>query len=212
MLLSLEQILTVVAKDKQVKNPEEWVNNKLNHCELHSDYCNFVHLRSNRRMWFGVKDSKFDCKDFILYREYRNNDLVDTIKEFEIFTFRTLNDISRVDRFFKEAYQHNYDTMSDVRLYFQTTPVNFKLIMADGGLAKLGRYNDLDDGYRIETDIYEVSFNDGVMPTIYCRTEEQLKLTLYNLREIISEVKVTKCGKDIDFKLTKASGEWVVEL
>ena len=91
MLVTLEKILTVVAKDKKVKNPAKWVEERLSHCEISSDYNIYVHLKANKRMWFGVRDTEFECKPFLLYREY-NNVEEKTIKEYEFFTFPSLED------------------------------------------------------------------------------------------------------------------------
>ena len=74
MFRDLEQILSMVAKSKKVKDEKAWVDKILKHCEVHSDYLHFVNLKSNPRMWFGISDAKFECQPFILFRQFKNND------------------------------------------------------------------------------------------------------------------------------------------
>ncbi len=230
MLLSLEQIFTFIAKDKGIKNQSEWVAKKLEHCEVHSDYLTYVHLRSHNRMWFGVKDNKFECKDFILYREYKNTDETREIKEFELYTFSSIADFGKLDFFFRESYQYNYDIMKEFRLYFQTAPVKFKVLLPDGSVAKLGKYNDLDNGYCLKINIYTVRIANSTLPPMYCKTEEQLVLKILELRELCKPIQCenisdgeptfydttpveVKCNdKRVNFKLYKLDGEWKVDI
>ncbi len=230
MLLSLEQIFSFIAKDKGIKNQEEWVKRKLDKCELHSDYFSYLHLKSHRNMWFGVKDAKFDCQDFVLYREYKNNDSVHEFKEFEIYTFDSINDLSKLDFFFRESYQYSYDMMKDFRLYFQTSPIKFKVVLPDGSSAKLGQYNDLDDGYKVKMDIYTISLKDDVLPSTYCKTIDQLVLKVIAFRDFCkliegqdinsdkpvyydtSAISVTKNDKPVKFELYKLGNEWKVNV
>ena len=74
MVRTLRDVLSMVAKSKKIKDESQWVEGILKHCEIDSDYLNFVNLRSNCNMWFGVSDAKFSCQPFILFRQFNNNE------------------------------------------------------------------------------------------------------------------------------------------
>lgn len=218
MFRDLEQILSMVAKSKNVKNEKTWVDKILRHCEIHSDYLHFVNLRSNPRMWFGVADAKFECQPFILFRQFKNNDDVKEVREFEIYTFEKLNDSIFIE-LLEDSFCSHYDIMEDFRVYFNNREIVFRLELAGGEPAKLGEFNDLSEGYSIVTDLYKVTINGFEDYTIYCDSEDMLELTLTNLNGYMKIndkkstadrvafdspiVKVRKNGKDVPFEFFK---------
>lgn len=180
MYRDLEQILSMVAKSKKVKDEKAWVDKILRHCEIHSDYLHFVNLRSNPRMWFGVADAKFECHPFILFRQFKNNNEVKEVREFEIYTFERLNDAVFIE-LLEDSYCSHYDIMENFRVYFDNREIDFRLELADGEPAKFGEYNDLSEGYSIITDLYKVTIEGFEDYTTYCDSEDLLELTLTNL-------------------------------
>ena len=208
MLLSLQQILTAVAKDKKLKNPEKWVEQRLAHCEIHSDYYNFVHLKSHKKMWFGVRDSKFECKPFVLYRELMVSE--ENVKEFEIYTFQSIED-PKFMQFIKEAYESYFDSIRDLRLFYELTPVNFSIKHGDT-VFSLGEYNDMDVDFDIETDLYHLEIK-GSNLNWFAVYKERLELTILGLMPYFKEVAegvftseivcVTKLGKPVPFEVIK---------
>lgn len=185
MYRDLEQILSMVAKSKKVKDKKTWVDKILKHCEIHSDYLHFVNLRSNPRMWFGVSDAKFECQPFILFRQFKNNDKTKEVREFEIYTFENLNDAVFIE-LLEDSYCIHYDIMEDFRVYFNNREIDFRLELADGEPAKFGEYNDLSEGYSIITDLYKVTIDGFEDYTTYCDSEDLLELTLTNLNGYMS--------------------------
>lgn len=208
MLLSLQQILTAVAKDKKLKNPEKWVEQRLTHCEINSDYYNFVHLKSHKGMWFGVKDSKFECQPFVLYRELMVSE--DNVKEFELYTFKSIEDPKFVE-FIKEAYQSYFDSIRDLRLFYELEPVNFSVKFGDT-VFSLGEYNDMDVDFDIETDLYHLEIK-GSNLNWFAVYKERLEWTILGLMPYFKEVAegvytseivcVTKLGKPVPFEVIK---------
>ena len=180
MFRDLGQILSMVAGSKKVKDENVWVDKILKHCEIHSDYLHFVNLRSNPRMWFGVADTKFECHPFILFRQFKNNDEVKEVREFEIYTFENLNDAVFIE-LLEDSYCSHYDIMEDFRVYFNNREIDFRLELAGGELAKFGEYNDLSEGYSITTDLYKVTITGFEDYVAYCDSEDLLELTLTNL-------------------------------
>ena len=180
MFRDLEQILSMVAKSKKVKDEKTWVDKILKHCEIHSDYLHFVNLKSNPRMWFGVSDAKFECQPFILFRQFKNNDEVKEVREFEIYTFENLNDAVFIE-LLEDSFCSHYDIMEDFRVYFNNREIDFRLELAGGEPAKLGEYNDLSEGYSIITDLYKLTIDGFEEYTTYCDSEDVLDLTLTNL-------------------------------
>ena len=215
MLLSLQQILTVVAKDKKLKNPEKWVEQRLAHCEIHSDYYNFVHLKSHRKMWFGVRDNRFECKPFVLYRELMVSE--EHMKEFEIYTFQSIEDPKFME-FIKEAYQFYFDSVRDLRLFYELEPVNFSVKFGDT-VFSLGEYNDMDVDFDIETDLYHLEIM-GSNLNWFSVHKEQLELTILGLMPYFKEVaegvyaseivRVTKLGEPIPYEVIKEDENWRV--
>lgn len=218
VFLSLEQILTVVAKDKGLSNPKKWVEERLAHCEVHSDYYNYIHLKSHKKMWFGVRDTKFECQPFVLYRELAVTE--ENMREFEIFTFRTIEDSNFLE-LIKEAYQTYFDSIKDLRLFYELTPVEFRVKYGDGVLA-LGEYNDMDMDFDIETDLYCLHIKDSNI-YLYGIHREQMELGVMKLRQYFKEVEdglytsdvvlVSKMGQPIPFELVKHSedgSDWSV--
>ena len=180
MFRDLGQILSMVAKSKKVKDENAWVDKILKHCEVHSDYLHFVNLKSNPRMWFGVADAKFECQPFILFRQFKNNDEVKEVREFEIYTFEKLNDSVFIE-LLEDSFCSHYDTMEDFRVYFNNREIDFRLELSNRELAKLGEYNDLSEGYSITTDLYKVTITGFEDYVAYCDSEDMLELTLTNL-------------------------------
>lgn len=215
MLLSLQQILTAVAKDKKLKNPEKWVEQRLAHCEIHSDYYNFVHLKSHRKMWFGVRDSKFECQPFVLYRELMVSE--ENVKEFEIYTFQSIED-TKFMQFIKEAYESYFDSIKDLRLFYELTPVNFSLKYGDT-VFSLGEYNDMDVDFDIETDLYHLELK-GSNLNWFAVHKERLELTILGLMPYFKEVaegaytseivRVTKLGELIPYEVIREDENWRV--
>ena len=227
MFRNLEQILTMVAKSKKVKDEKAWVNKILKHCEIHSDYLHFVNLRSNPRMWFGVTDAKFECQPFILFRQFKNNDEKKEIREFEIYTFENLNDSVFIE-LLEDSYCSHYDIMEDFRVYFNNREIDFRLELAGSPPAKLGKFNSLSEGYSITTDLCKVTI-DGVEDyAAYCDCQETLELTLINLNGYMAinrekstaervvfdspVVTVWKSGKPVPFEMYKDGQGYYINL
>ena len=218
MYRDLEQILSMVAKSKKVKDEKTWVNKILKHCEIHSDYLHFVNLKSNPRMWFGVSDAKFECQPFILFRQFKNNDEKKEVREFEIYTFENLNDAVFIE-LMEDSYCSHYDIMEDFRVYFNNREIDFRLELAGGEPAKFGEYNDLSEGYSVVTDLYMVTIEGFEDYTAYCDSEDMLELTITNLngymainrekstadRVVLDSpvVAVWKSGKSLSFEVYK---------
>ena len=227
MYRDLEQILSMVAKSKKVKNEKAWVDKILKHCEIHSDYLHFVNLRSNPRMWFGVSDAKFECQPFILFRQFKNNDEKKEIREFEIYTFENLNDTVFIE-LMEDSFCSHYDIMEDFRVYFNNREINFRLELAGGEPAKLGEFNDLSEGYSITTDLYKVTISGVENYAAYCDCQETLELTLINLNGYMAinrnlstadrvvfdspVVTVWKSGKSVSFEMYKDKTGYSVKL
>ena len=218
MYRDLEQILSMVAKSKKVKDEKAWVDKILKHCEVHSDYLHFVNLKSNPRMWFGVSDAKFECQPFILFRQFKNNDEKKEIREFEIYTFENLNDAVFIE-LLEDSYCSHYDIMEDFRVFFNNREIDFRLELASSPPTKLGEYNDLSEGYTLITDLYKVTITGFEDYVAYCDSEDLLELTLTNLNGYMKIndkkstadrvafdspiVKVRKNGKDVPFEFFK---------
>lgn len=141
--LTLERILTKVAKDKGVKNVSLWVESKLSHCEIRSDYTNFVKMTSRKGMFFGVGDRKFDCGRFILYVEYMQNSEIPPERECVVYTFKSLED-EGLQKLLREAYQYNFDCICEVRFYCDMVAIPFEVRLPSGKVCKLKEYNDED--------------------------------------------------------------------
>lgn len=216
MQMTLQRILTAVAIDKKVKNPEKWVEQRLAHCEIHSDYYSFVHLKSHRKMWFGVRDSKFECQPFVLYRELMVSE--EHMKEFEIYTFKSIEDPKFME-FIKEAYQSYFDSIKDLRLFYELTPVNFSVKFGDT-VFSLGEYNDMDVDFDIETDLYHLEIK-GSNLNWFSVHKEQMELTILGLMPYFKEVDegvyasdtvvVTKMNQPIPFEVVKQAEDWSVK-
>ncbi len=198
MFRDLEQILSMVAKSKKVKNEKTWVDKILKHCEIHSDYLHFVNLRSNPKMWFGVSDAKFECQPFILFRQFKNNDEVKEVREFEIYTFEKLNDAVFVE-LMEDSYCSHYDIMEDFRVFFNNREIDFRLELNNGEPAKLGEFNSLSEGYSITTDLYKVTIEGFEDYDTYCDSEDMLELTLMNLNEYMAINREKSTADRVDF-------------
>lgn len=215
MQMTLQRILTAVANDKKLKNPEKWVEQRLAHCEVHSDYYNFVHLKSHKKMWFGVRDNKFECQPFVLYRELMVSE--ENVKEFELYTFQSIEDPKFMD-FIKEAYQSCFDSIKDLRLFYELEPVNFSVKFGDT-LFSLGEYNDMDVDFDIETDLYHLEIK-GSNLNWFAVHKEQLELTILSLMPYFQEVTegvyvseivcVTKQGILVPYEVIKEDDHWKV--
>lgn len=218
MFRSLEQILCMVAKSKKVKDEKSWVDKILKHCEIHSDYIHFVNLKSNPCMWFGVSDAKFECQQFVVFRQLKNNDFEKEVREFEIYTFENLQD-KKFKSMLEDSYGAEYDAVEDFRLFFLLDEVEFSIVLTNGNTAKLGEYNDLSEGYTLLTDIFTITIDDIEGYEKYCNNKDALEIMLLNLNvymEINKEkstadrvvfdspiVKVRKNGKDVPFDFFK---------
>lgn len=200
MLLSLEQILGVVAKSKGVSNPKKWVEDKLTHCELSSDYFSYIHLKSNKNMWFGIRDTKFECQPFVLFREYINNDSADCVREFEIYTFRSLKDKQFLE-LLKDSYEYHYDIIEDLRVFFETQPVLCELRDRDGELLKLKKFYDLDEGYTLTTNLFHFTIQDSNLDFYFC-SKDLLEIQIINLRSYNQGVDEKKSTKTREVYLT----------
>lgn len=200
MLLSLEQILRVVAKSKDIANPKKWIEDRLSHAEVSSNYYNYIHLKSNKAMWFGVRDAKFECQPFILFREYINNDSVDSVKEFELYTFTSFKDKTFLE-LLKDSYEYRYDTIVDFRVFFETQAVMFDLRGSDGKLLKLKEYNNLDEGYTILTNLYQLTVQ-GLETTFYFCSKDLLEIQIINLRSLNQGVNTEKSTDSREVYLT----------
>ena len=207
----------MVANDKGLKNPNKWVEERLNHCEMHSDYATFIHLKSHKGMWFGIKDRKFECQPFIMYREMINNDTTTSMHEFEIYTFKHLQDPVFND-LVKESFKYYFDTIRDIRLFHEGNPVLLR-VKNDNGVVSLGEYNDFDEVFEIETSLYSLNIKDSNI-YVYSAYKENLELDIFKLRAFFKEVEdggfvsdivvVTKMGEPIKFELLWDSQEWSV--
>lgn len=200
MLLSLEQILRVVAKSKGIANSKKWIEDRLSHAEVSSNYYNYIHLKSNRTMWFGVRDAKFECQPFILFREYINNDSIDSVKEFELYTFTSFKDKTFLE-LLKDSYEYHYDTVVDFRVFFETQAVMFDLRGSDGKLLKLKEYNNLDEGYTILTNLYQLTVQ-GLETTFYFCSKDLLEIQIINLRSLNQGVNTEKSTDSREVYLT----------
>lgn len=223
MLLTLGKIFTAIAKDKKVKNVEAWVESRLNHCEISSDYRTFVHLKSNKKMWFGVRDTQFECKDFVLYREYSNVESL-PITEYEIYTFSSLED-KEFFSLIQEAYTTEYDKIKDVRLFFELTPISLK-VKTGYGYAALGTFAEGDD-FTVETPLYCLTLGDSLVCQYFKeKTMLEYNMVKYGLRyqdlekDILAEnlnCRVFKEGKELKYrfvrkeKLPCLKDGWMVE-
>ena len=200
MLLSLEQILRVVAKSKGISNSKKWIEDRLNHAEISSNYYNYIHLKSNKRMWFGVRDAKFECQPFILFREYENNDSLETVKEFELFTFTSFQDKTFLE-LLKDSYVTHYDIIMDFRVFFETQPVMFDMRGPDGKRIKLKEYNDLDEGFTILTNLYQLTVQ-GLDKVFYFCSRDLLEIQIINLCSFNQGVNVEKSSESREVYLT----------
>ena len=225
MVRTLRDILSMVAKSKKIKDESQWVEGILKHCEIDSDYLNFVNLRSNCNMWFGVSDAKFSCQPFILFRQFNNNENKREFKEFEIYTFDSLHDET-----FRIAvlgsFDSYYDSVEDFRVFYDCREIDFKIELETGEYAKLGEYNNLRDGFKFVSDIYEICLGDEHY--IYCDSEDMLRFELVKLNGygIVNEDKTTdecryyklkgitvsRSGKEVEFEVYKDKHGYGVNL
>lgn len=216
MYLSLQQILKMVAKDKELKSPDKWVEERLSHCEVHSDYKTFIHLKSHARMWFGIRDRKFECQPFILYREMMNTD-ESPIHEFEIYTFQHLQD-PLFEQLVKDSFQHYFDSIKDMRLFHDGSPVLLR-VKTPVGIVSLGEYNDMDEGFEIETSLYCLTIKDSNI-FVYAAHKEKLEIDLIKLRLFFKEqepgvytsdiVVISKLGEPVGVELIRDEDDWSV--
>ena len=170
----------MLVKSKKVKDADAWVERILKHCEIHSDYLHFVNLKSNPLMWFGVSDAKFECQQFVVFRQLKNNDFEKEVREFEIYTFEDLND-KKFKAMLEDSFGAEYDVVEDFSLFFLLDEVEFSVVLTNGNTAKRKQYNDLSEGYELVTSLYTVIIDDIEDYTTYCNAEETLKNILMNL-------------------------------
>jgi len=234
MKRTLSEVLRAVAVDKGLKNPDKWVEQRLNNAQVNSDYYSFIHLLSHNRMWFGVRDGEFECQQFILYRQYKNNDENPEIKEYEIFTFKDLtNDEFR--HLLYEAYREKFDTIEECRLYFNLHPVQYKINLVNEGYAKLGEYNDINEIPDLITDLFQLTIHlvgeNEIKETIrkYAHSVELMKFELLKLKDLnlgiieeksndtckvydTSNFTLTQMGKLLKVELYSVNGEYFVDI
>ena len=234
MKRTLSEVLRAVAVDKKILRPEVWVEQRLKKSQVDSDYRSYIHLLSHNRMWFGVRDGEFECQQFILYRQYKNNDDSPEIKEYEIFTFKDLNN----DEFRKllyEAYKEKFDTIEDCRLYFNLNPVQYKINLCGEGYAKLGEYNDINEIPDLTTDLFQLTIHlvgeNEIKHTIrkYAHSVELMKFELLKLKDLnlgiieeksndtckvfdTSNFTLTQMGKLLKVELYSVNGEYFVDI
>lgn len=151
-------------------------------------------------MWFGVRDAKFECQPFILFREYENNDSPETVKEFELFTFTSFQDKTFLE-LLKDSYETHYDIIMDFRVFFETQPVMFDMRGPDGKRIKLKEYNDLDEGFTILTNLYQLTVQ-GLDKVFYFCSRDLLEIQIINLRSFNQGVNVEKSSESREVYLT----------
>lgn len=218
--MSLKQILTMVARNKGIVEVSRWVEQKLSHCEVSSDYHTWVHLKSRKGMYFGVRDAQFQCQPFILYREMMHIEERPE-REFEIYTFTSLED-DRFKQLIVEAYHDFFDTIRDIRVFYETTPICIR-VKTETGYAVLGSYNDLQEPLEIETNLYCLTLK-GSSICMYSNSWPVIEQKLIDLRELFADtgelgeavsdsVFVTHSGKVLDVRLSKVgANEWKVSV
>ena len=217
--MELSKILSVIAKHTQYKKfksekaIDDWVNKILSKAQVDSDYFSWVYLKSNNRMWFGVESGDMPLNSFILYRqtEYDDNGVV---KEYEFYVFSDLED-KRFKDFLYDTYRSHYDNTKEILLFYQLTPIEFR-VKTEDGYAILGNFNDLTDHLTVETELYCLEFANGVRR--YARTPNQLEWQLnnsgyfdipvdmdLNIGERVTSkfFKITRWNKDIQCYLEK---------
>lgn len=234
MKRTLSEVLRAVAVDKELLRPDVWVEQRLKKSQVDSDYRSYIHLLSHNRMWFGVRDGEFECQQFILYRQYKNNDDSPEIKEYEIFTFKDLtNDEFR--HLLYEAYKEKFDTIEDCRLYFNLHPVQYKINLVTEGYAKLGEYNDINEIPDLITDLFQLTIHlvgeNEIKETIrkYAHSVELMKFELLKLKDLnlgiieeksndtckvydTSNFTLTQMGKLLKVELYSVNGEYFVDI
>ena len=234
MKRTLSEVLRAVAVDKELLRPDVWVEQRLKKSQVDSDYRSYIHLLSHNRMWFGVRDGEFECQQFILYRQYKNNDDSPEIKEYEIFTFKDLtNDEFR--HLLYEAYKEKFDTIEDCRLYFNLHPVQYKINLVNEGYAKLGEYNDINEIPDLITDLFQLTIHlvgeNEIKETIrkYAHSIELMKFELLRLKDLnlgiveeksndtckvydTSNFTLTQMGKLLKVELYSVNGEYFVDI
>ena len=131
-------------------------------------------------MWFGVSDAKFECQQFVVFRQLKNNDFEKEVREFEIYTFEDLND-KKFKAMLEDSFGAEYDVVEDFSLFFLLDEVEFSVVLTNGNTAKRKQYNDLSEGYELVTSLYTVIIDDIEDYTTYCNAEETLKNILMNL-------------------------------
>ena len=110
--------------------------------------------------------------------------------------------------------------MRDIRLFYDTVPVLLR-IKTEDGLVSLGEYNDLDDGFKVETSLYCLNI-EGSNLYVYSVRREKLELDIVKLRLFFHEVedregvytsnivKVSKMGIPVPFEVLQEGQSWTV--
>ena len=175
-------------------------------------------------MWFGVWDTQFECKPFLLYREY-NNVEESTIREYEFFTFPSMEDKDFFN-LIRQSYTEDYDKLIDLRLYFELTPINLK-IKTEYGYVTIGDSVDYDTELTLETPLYSLIAKDCTIHQYY-RDKDYLEYQMlkFGLRyqdlekDVLDtdlNVRVLYDGQELPFrfvrkeKLPCLKDGWVVE-
>lgn len=138
MQRNLRQILRVVGNSKHKRNVEKWVDSVLNSATV--SYGRNTTLTSNSRIPFGVVDADFECRPFVLFTEYSNTDYDREIIEIEVYTFSSLLDKGFINRIHK-AYAEHFDSVKELRLYFENQEIRFWVENRNLSRAILGEYN-----------------------------------------------------------------------
>lgn len=153
MKTTLTKLLLMVAKDKKVKDPKKWVEQKLRHGHVTYNmgfrYINFWSVKSEI---FGVQDAEFPASRFVWYTV---TDLQEDRKK--MYDIEGIQDVMNDDFLDRLAYIHNeeYDNTLDCRLYFEGRRVKMRAF----GEVK-GKVKELELGdYCPKENIKKVTFN-----------------------------------------------------
>lgn len=221
MRTSLKHILTSVAKEKGIDDVNRWAEERLAHCEVSTDYGR-VYLKSSEAMRFGVRDAEFRCPPFVLYREMMNEDESPDLREFEIYAFTNLED-ARFRQLMAEAYQDYFHAVEDVRLFYISSSVCFR-IRTETGYAVLGDYNDLLEPLEIETDLYCLTLKFDPSGPCYFNSLDTLERQLIEIRDYFNEydengeaasdvITVTRMGEVLPVRLCEVGEkQWKVKI
>lgn len=118
----LQRIIELVAKNKGIGNPTAWASRILKNCEIESDYCTYIFLKSNRNLWYGLKDSIQYLPPFCLFVEQRDTSTKTSFIEYIFYFCQDIHNKRFVD-IVRDAYKFNYDNTLDLRLFYMGNPI-----------------------------------------------------------------------------------------